>query len=143
MDYLLGTRTSVPGARLVGKVDLLIRHPGNILEHIEFKTGSAGSDLYQDIICRIGVASMYGQPGLEIFTTTLQLSTDGEFSLETDRAIRDTALREIIPIIRELWDATAWPARENETCRFCEYRSTLCSLHGEWGAPNRTSNRDD
>jgi hypothetical protein len=143
VEYMLGTRTAAAGAMLIGKVDLLIRHPENILEHIEFKTGSAGPDLYQDVICRIGVVDKYGQAGLPIFSTTLQLSTGDEFTLDGDKSIRDSVYPEIVQTIRDIWDAETWIARENDSCRFCEYRTSLCSIHGEWSAPYRLVARED
>lgn len=140
VDYLLGTRTRAPGALLVGKIDLLLKHEGAFLEHIEFKTGTTGSDPYQDVICRIGVVDRYGKTGLPVLSTTLHLSTGEEQTVDGDRALLAEVLPEIIETVRAIWDAETWPARENPTCRFCEYRATLCSLHGEWRAPERRSN---
>jgi hypothetical protein len=141
VGYVLGTRSIAPGAELRAKVDLLVRHPEDVLEHIEFKTGAARPDPFQDVICRIGVVGKYRQAGLPILSTTMQLSTGEEFNLDGDRSVRDAVLPEIEGTIRAIWDATAWPARECDACRFCEYRTTLCSIHGEWGRRDQQGKR--
>lgn len=134
--------SAVPGVELVGHVDLVVEHRGGIVEHIEFKTGFAQPSDIQDVICRIGVCEAYGGFGKPILSTTLQLSTGDEFTLDGDRDVLRRTLGEIERTIRDIWGATTWPARVNDRCVFCTYRDTLCSIHGAWSAPNRLAARE-
>lgn len=138
---VLPTSSPVAGATLAGKVDLLVRHPGGPLEHIEFKTGSAGPDPYQEVICRIGVCSEHNVRGDELKSTTMQLTTGADYVIGGDRTQLVIVLAEIEETVAEIWGATRWPARENDRCQFCEYRDTVCSHFGEWSRPNRLAER--
>jgi hypothetical protein len=141
-SYVLGTDSAVHGATIVGKVDLVIRRPEQLLENIEFKTGWAQSDPFQEVICRIGVCEEYLHSGLPVLSTTLQLSSGDEIALDGDREVLRTVLGEIVETIQQIWSATTWNARENDRCAICNYRTSLCSIHGEWSRPNRLAVRD-
>jgi len=141
-DYVLGTSSRAAGARIVGKVDLLIRHAENVYEHIEFKTGGARPDPFQEIICRIGVCAELNPHGLPVLSTTYQLSTGAEACLDGGREVLRNILGEIEETIQQIWNATSWPAREGDGCAYCDFRETLCSLHGEWSRSNRLANSD-
>lgn len=141
-SYMLGTTSPVHGATIVGKVDLVIRHAEHILEHVEFKTGWAQPDAFQEVICRIGVCEEFLHAALPVLSTTLQLSTGEEITLDGDREILRSVLSEIEETIQQIWSGTTWAARENDRCAICNYRTTLCSIHGEWSRPNRITSRD-
>lgn len=140
--YVLGTTSRVAGAKIVGRVDLLIRHAENIYEHIEFKTGGARPDPFQEVICRIGVCAELNPQGLPVLSTTYQLSNGAEACLDGGREVLRAILGEIEETIRQIWNATEWPAREGDGCASCDFRETLCSRHGAWSRPNRSGNRD-
>ncbi len=131
------TGSRVAGAQLVGKVDLVYRHPEGFIEQVEFKTGFAQPDPFQQVICRIGVREKYHSTDQPLLSTTVQLTSGEEFPLDGDRAVLRTVLTEIEEIIVRIWRAEEWPARENDRCHFCNFRTTLCSLKGEWSHPNR------
>jgi len=131
------TNSRVTGAELIGKVDLVYRHPEGFIEQIEFKTGFAQPDPFQQVICRIGVREKYYAADTPLFSTTVQLTSGEEFPLDGDRSVLRTVLTEIEEIILQIWNAETWPARDNDRCHFCNYRNTLCSLKGEWSQPNR------
>lgn len=134
---ILSTKSPVAGAELVGKVDLLYRHPGGFLEQIEFKTGSALPDDYQEVICRMGVCGEYNKLGLPVLSTTVQLTSSAEYPVDGDRRKLRSVLGEIEHVIGEIWNATSWPAKENGRCVICNYRSTICSRFGDLSRPNR------
>lgn len=135
--YVMPTSTRIPGVTLVGKVDVLIRHSEGFLEHIEFKTGWAQPDPFQEVICRIGVCDVYEDRGEPILSTTYQLSTGSEFTLDGDRETLHTTLGEIQETVLEIWSATEWPARECDACVLCNYATSLCSLRGDWNRRTR------
>lgn len=141
-DYMFSTRSPVNGATVVGKVDLLIRRPENVIEHLEFKTGWAQADPLQEVICRIGVCEAYLHAGLPIYSTTYQLSTGQLTTLSGDRDVLEPVYAEIVETIGRIWDATRWAARENPRCVTCNYRTTLCSILGEWSRPSRSRTGD-
>jgi len=140
--YVLPTSSAAAGATIVGKVDVMIRHAEHVYEHIEFKTGKARPDPFQEVICRIGVCAEYLAHGLPILSTTYQLSSGAEACLDGGREVLRTVLGDIEATILEIWNATTWIARENEGCAYCEFRTTLCGLHGEWMRRTERANRD-
>ena len=138
---ICSTSSPVAGVTLVGKVDLLIRDNRGFLEQIEFKTGGAQPDPYQEVICRMGVCAEHNASGLPVLSTTVQLSTGAEYPLDSDRRLLTLVLTEIEETILQVWSAMEWPAQENDRCRFCNYRTTLCSRFGEWSHHNRLAER--
>jgi hypothetical protein len=135
--YVRSTRSRIPGAKLVGHVDLVIQHRDGIVEQIELKTGWAQPDPYQEVICRIGVCEAYNGLGMPVLSSTIQLSTGDEYALDGDRDVLVAVLDEIERTVVGIWEATEWPARENARCAFCEFATTLCSIRGEWGRSSR------
>jgi hypothetical protein len=130
--YIMPTSSRIHGVELIGKVDLLLRHGDDCFEHIEFKTGWAQPDPYQEVICRIGICDVYDDLGLPILSTTMQLSSGAEFHLDGDREVLRVTLAEIEQTVLEIWSATDWQPRENARCAICNYAENLCSLKGGW-----------
>lgn len=137
VSHIRSTNSPVAGARLVGKVDLIIRHPEGMFEHFEFKTGGARRNELQDVICRIGVCEKHGIGDRPVLATVCQLATGEEWTLDGDKSVLRRVLSEIETAILEIWNATTWPARMNDRCGLCDYRTNLCSLQGDWSKPNR------
>src|SRR5215207_2400133 len=96
----------VPGVTLVGKVNLVTRDQRGFIEHIEFKTGRALPDVFQQVICRIGACSEHNSAGLPVLSTTVQLSSGAEYELDNDRSVLRLTLTEIEQTVLQIWEST-------------------------------------
>ncbi len=118
--------------QLKSKVDVVFRHPDGVLEHVDFKTGKQGGDLFQNVLTRIVVASELGAERDGLRTSNFMTATavanvmphDPEASRPVWTTIRET--------IEQIAHDSVWTSKpDRAVCRWCEY-NPICE-HADLG----------
>ena len=127
--YTFPGNDACPPFRLRATVDLVLRHPGGIIEHIDWKAGKAShADPIQTVVSRIVV-------GQEYRTRTEVRSTTGFISCGTKRS--DILTREqvgavwsdIKTLVTAIDADQDWTAVSNPLCPWCPRYGNGCVLY--------------
>lgn len=106
---------------LAARIDLVIRH-GDMVDHIDFKTGGQSGDPIQNLISRVTVQNRYHVESRQLRTVNL-LTKSGEYQLvPSERKAHADTWQIIRREIGKLAVDTEWIARpEPSICRFCDF----------------------
>jgi hypothetical protein len=117
---------------LTSKVDLVIEHGDDLVDHVDFKTGSQQGDPFQNLLSRITVKHAFdarrkldGLPELDSakLRTINLLTRDGTYLVyPADRNAHAATWQSIRQTISEIGRDTEWrPRPDPPVCRFCEF----------------------
>jgi hypothetical protein len=119
-------RNSVIGedVSICSRVDLVVRHSGGVVDHIDFKTGSQGGDPVQNFLSRVTVVNSIDAPG-EMIRTVNVLTKTGTYEVVPRARDAHAHVWEIVQTtIRNLSVDEEWtPRPEPAVCRWCDFRS--------------------
>ena len=109
---------------IASRVDLVIRHGGGIVDHIDFKTGSQGGDPIQNFLSRVTVMNHIDAPGEQVRTVNV-LTRTGMYDVVPSAREAHVHIWDIVRgAIRDLSADTEWaPRPEPAICRWCDFRS--------------------
>jgi len=117
---------------IASKVDLVIGTGEETYDHIDFKTGKQGGDLFQNVISRITVKDALDKARMEegaeplpsenLRTVVLRTSTGSYDILPSDRESHRSAWISIRQTLGEIAEDDEWRPRPDPfVCRWCEF----------------------
>jgi hypothetical protein len=113
---------------LNSKVDLVLRRPGGVLEHIDWKTGGRKRvDHIQNVSCRLGVGKELGETGVRTTNVFLALGDTHTEQLARDD-VKPTwrAIQELVDRIASCDDFEPQPG---PLCAWCPFYGGECPVH--------------
>ena len=129
-DYTF-TNSLIPAAvTICSRIDLIIRHTGDVVDHIDFKTGSQSGDIIQNFVSRVTVAHHLETPSDKLRTINV-LTKSGVYEVvPSDRSQHVHTWKLVTDTIMRLAVDTEWtPVPDPTVCRWCDFR-TICE-HAE------------
>ncbi len=140
MEYLFPGTDDCPSFRLRHRLDLILEHEDEVLEHRDWKGGTrAEVDILQHVAARIVVRNTF-RDHPRILSSTVFLSHG---IVQIDELTRELVYEEwghMKKIARQIMTERAWHPVSNPLCPWCPYYQQGCSLYGAPdGGPDATT----
>lgn len=109
---------------LCARIDVVFRFPDGTVEHVDFKTGKQTSDLFQNFISRVTVASELAVDRERLRTSNVATSTGAHVLVNSDPDANASVWTSIREVLEQVAVDQEWRARpEPAICGLCEYNA--------------------